>query len=118
MSITIELYGLEVEGRHGVEEAERSRPQRFVYDLWLDVPDAAVSDRIEETVDYREVVRCVRELSDSRQFRLLEAIAAAVADELLTRFRLERVRVRVRKPDVALDAPVDWTGATVERPRP
>jgi 7,8-dihydroneopterin aldolase/epimerase/oxygenase len=118
MSITVELYGLELEGRHGVEEAERSRPQRFVYDLWLDVPDAAVSDRIEDTVDYREVVRCVRELSDSRQFHLLEAIAAAVADELLTRFALERVRVRVRKPDVALDAPVDWTGATVERPRP
>jgi dihydroneopterin aldolase len=117
MSVTVELYGLEVEGSHGVEEAERSQPQRFLYDLWLEVPDQ-LADRIEDTVDYREVVRCVREISDQRQFHLLEAMAAAVADELLARFRLERVRARVRKPDVYLGAPVEWTAATVERPRP
>ncbi|HEX6489842.1 MAG TPA: dihydroneopterin aldolase [Gaiellaceae bacterium] len=118
MSLLVELYGLEVEGRHGLEEAERSRPQRFLYDLWLEVPEASVSDRIEETVDYREVVACVRELSDSRQFHLLEAIAAALADELVARFQLERVRVRVRKPDVRLGVPVEWSAASVERPRP
>jgi 7,8-dihydroneopterin aldolase/epimerase/oxygenase len=118
MSVTVELYGLEIEGRHGVEEEERARPQRFVYDLWLDVPDRAVGDRIEDTVDYREVVAAVRELSDGRQFALLEAMAAAVADELLSRFELDGARVRVRKPDVKLEAPVEWTAATVERRRP
>ncbi len=45
-------------------------------------------------------------------------MAAAVADELLARFELEGVIVRVRKPDVKLDAPVEWTAATVERRRP
>lgn len=118
MSVTVELYGLELEGRHGVEEEERANPQRFVYDLWLDVPDAALSDRIENTVDYREVVAAVRSVSNGRQFALLEAMAAAVADELLRRFELEGARVRVRKPDVRLEAPVEWTAATVERRRP
>jgi 7,8-dihydroneopterin aldolase/epimerase/oxygenase len=118
MSVTVELSGLEIQGRHGVEEEERANPQLFVYDLWLDVPDAALSDRIEDTVDYREVVSCVREISDGRQFQLLEGMAAAVADALLARFRLEGVRVRVKKPQVQLDAPVGWTAATVERARP
>jgi dihydroneopterin aldolase len=117
MSITVELYGLEVEGRHGVEEAERAQAQPFVYDLWLDVSDAAAGDRIEETVDYREVVRCVRAVSDGRQFHLLEAMAAAVADALLAEFALEGARVRVRKPAVRLEAPIEWTGATVDRRR-
>ena len=116
--IAVELHGLEIEGRHGVEEEERARPQRFVYDLWLEVPDDALSDRIEDTVDYREVVAAVRAVSDGRQFALLEALAAAVADELLARFALEAARVRVRKPDVKLEAPVEWTAATVERRRP
>ena len=116
--IVVELHGLEIEGRHGVEEEERVRPQRFVYDLWLEVPDEALSDRIEDTVDYREVVAAVRAISDRRQFALLEAMAAAVADELLARFALEGARVRVRKPDVKLEAPVEWTAATVERRRP
>src|SRR5438309_1720193 len=118
MSVTVELVGLEIEGRHGVEEQERARPQRFLYDLWLDVPDVALSDRIEDTVDYREVVACVRSVSDGRQFSLLEAMAAAVADELLARFSLEGARVRIRKPDVELEAPAEWTAATVDRRRP
>ena len=117
MSVTVELYGLEIEGAHGVEEEERRRPQPFLYDVWLEVPDAATADRIEDTVDYREVVRCIRELSDARQFRLLEAMAAAVADALLERFPLERARVRVRKPAVRLEAPIEWTAATVDRQR-
>ena len=56
MTVTVELYGLEVAGAHGVEEEERRRPQPFLYDLWLEVPDAATSDRLEATVDYRDVV--------------------------------------------------------------
>ena len=117
MSVTVELFGLEIAGAHGVEEEERSRPHPFLYDLWLDVPEEATSDRLEETVDYREVVRCIRELSDGRQFQLLEAMAAAVAEALLAQFPLERARVRVRKPAVQLEAAVEWTAATVERPR-
>jgi 7,8-dihydroneopterin aldolase/epimerase/oxygenase len=118
MSVTVELHGLEVEGAHGVEETERASAQPFLYDLWLDVPELAAGDRIEDTVDYRDVVRCVQEVSERRQFRLLEAMAAAVAAAVLERFDVERVRVRVRKPHVRLDAPVAWTGASVERRRP
>lgn len=118
MSITVELYGLELEGAHGVEEAEWRLPQPFLFDLWLEVPDAAAADRLEDTVDYREVVSCVREISDGRQFSLLEAMAAAVAEALVERFEVEAARVRVRKPTVQLEAPVEWTAAIVERRRP
>jgi 7,8-dihydroneopterin aldolase/epimerase/oxygenase len=114
MSVTVELFGLELLGAHGVEPNERERPQRFLYDLWLEVPDASTSDRLEDTVDYREVVDCVRAVSEGRQFQLLEAMAAGVAEALLERFSLELARVRVRKPQVELSAPVEWTAATVE----
>ena len=117
MNVTVELYGLEVPGMHGVEEAERVNPQRFLYDLRLELAEPAY-DRVEETVDYRDVVRCVQDVSDGRSFQLLESMAAAVAEALVERFRLEAARVRVRKPDVRLDAPVEWTAATVERRRP
>ena len=118
MSVLVELYGLEVAGAHGVEEEERRRSQPFLYDLWLEVPDASTSDRLEATVDYRDAGRCVQESSEGRQFQLLEAMAAAVADALVARFELEAARVRVRKPAVRLEAPVEWTAATVERRRP
>ena len=116
--MTVELCGLELHGRHGLDEEERRRGQRFVFDLRLDVPDAAArTDRIEDAVDYRDVVTLVREISDARQFHLLEALAAAVADAVVERWEVERVRVRVRKPDVELGVPVAYSAVTVERGR-
>ena len=115
--ITVELRGLELHGHHGVEPDEREHGQRFLLDVALDVSDAALSDRIDDAVDYRDVARAVRAVSDGYRFTLLEALAGAVADELLARFDAERVKVRVRKPDVALDPAVEWSAATVERSR-
>ena len=115
--IELELHGLELHGRHGVLAEERGQGQRFLVDLWLGVPETALSDRIEDAVDYREVAEVVRTISDGHAFALLEALAAAVADALLERFPIERARVRVRKPDVRLDPPVEYSAATVERSR-
>ena len=118
MTVTLELEALELHAHHGVTEEERRDGQRFLFDLRVDVPeDAAASDRIEDAVDYRAVVEIVREVSEGRSFELLEALAAAVADALLARFPVQHVRVRVRKPDVRLDAPVAWSAASVDRAR-
>jgi dihydroneopterin aldolase len=62
------------------------------------------------------VAACVREVSDRERVRLLETLAAALADVLVERFAVERVRVRVRKPHVQLDPPAEYSAVTVERP--
>jgi dihydroneopterin aldolase len=115
--ITIELHALELHGYHGVNADEQRDGQTFLFDVTLEVDDAALSDRIEDAVDYVEVAALVRTVSDGRRFDLIEALAAALADAVLERFPVERVSVRVRKPEVKLDPPVAWTGATVERVR-
>ena len=112
----LELHGLELHGHHGVLAEERSRGQRFVFDVVLEVDDPQ-SDEIEAAVDYRDVARAVREISDARAFALLESLAAAVAEALLERFPARRARVRVRKPDVELNPPVEFAAATAERSR-
>ena len=114
--ITVEVRDLRIFGRHGVHEEERERGQDFVFDVELEVGERGTSDRLEDAVDYVAVAEAVREVSDARQYALLEALASAVADELERRFAPERVRVRVRKPEVrpaGLDATV---AATVTRP--
>jgi dihydroneopterin aldolase len=54
-------------------------------------------------------------VNEERRFNLIEALAAAVADDLLERFPVSHVRVRVRKPEVRLEAPAEYTAASVER---
>jgi dihydroneopterin aldolase len=118
VGLTVEVHGLEIEGRHGAEKEERAAGQPFLFDLELRVSEAALSDRIEDAVDYRQVAQRVREVSDARRFHLLEALAAAVADALVADFPVESVRVRVRKPVVrAAGVPAEWSAATAERVR-
>ena len=116
MTVLVEVTGLEIRGRHGATPEEHEQDQPFLYDLELELPEPR-ADRVEETVDYREVVALVREVSAKEELQLLETLAAAVADALIERFPLERARVRVRKPEVGLEAPVEWTAASVERSR-
>ena len=115
--MTIELHGIILHGYHGVLDAERRDGQRFLVDVELDLEheQAARSDRIDEAVDYRGVVARVREISDARAYHLLEAFAAAVADALVAGWPVTAVRVRVRKPDVVLDPPVEYAAVSVER---
>jgi dihydroneopterin aldolase len=116
VTVVVELRGLELPGRHGALERERETDQPFLYDVELELPEPARDD-LAETVDYREVVALVREVSDTHR-ELLESLAAAVADALLERFPAESVRVRVRKPEVDLGVPVEFAAASVRRARP
>jgi dihydroneopterin aldolase len=116
--VIIEIEGLELEGFHGATVREKHEGQPFVFDVQLAAHDAGVrSDQLADTVDYTKIAACVKEVSASRRFNLIEALAAAVADTLIERFEVSRARVRVRKPEVTLEAPVAYTAATVERVR-
>ncbi|HEU0304899.1 MAG TPA: dihydroneopterin aldolase [Gaiellaceae bacterium] len=112
----VELHGLEVYGYHGATDVEEREGQTFLFDVTLELASEPEGDELEQTIDYRLVAACVREVSERRRVRLLETLAAAVADELVSRFSLARVRVRVRKPHVQLDPPAEFSAVTVERP--
>jgi dihydroneopterin aldolase len=109
----VEIHGLEVFGRHGVGEAERRDGQPFLFDVSLEMSEPD-DDAVEATVDYRAVRDTVRELSDARSYKLLESLAGAAADAIVTRFAVDSVTVRVRKPGIAW---ADWTAATASRER-
>jgi dihydroneopterin aldolase len=111
--VILELHGLEVFGRHGVLDEEKLDGQMFAYDVELEVEEPA-ADRIDVAVDYRLVADYVREVSDSGPFELIETLAVAVAETLLVRLAVTRVRVRVRKRVLA-DIAAEWSAATAER---
>jgi dihydroneopterin aldolase len=108
----IEVHGIEVFGRHGVNEDERRDGQTFLVDAWLYLPDPS-DDVISATIDYRRVRDIVHAVSDSGAFQLLESFAGAIADSVHEELLPQRVQVRVRKPGVAW---AEWTSVTVERP--
>lgn len=116
--VAIDIHGLELRGFHGSLPEEKESGQRFLFDVRLVAHDAGVrSDQLVDTVDYTAVVDRVREISQGTRFNLIESLAAAIAEDLLEQFPVSRVRVRVRKPEVRLEAPAAYTAATIERVR-
>jgi dihydroneopterin aldolase len=115
--VIVELTGLRLHGYHGVYPEEREHGQTFLFDVELEVGARGASDRIEDAVDYAEVAACVKAISDERAYHLLEALATAIADELMRRFTPERLAVRVRKPEVTpAGLEVEHAAVTVARP--
>lgn len=103
----MELRGVRFFGRHGVAPEERATGQWYFVDmdLYLDLALAGVSDDLTQSVDYAEVCRRVMSLGRERVFYLVEALAEAIAEMVLTAFPVAKVRVRVVKtPPVGLVA--------------
>ena len=108
----VEVHGLELFGRHGVNDDERSDGQTFLFDVMLEVNEPK-EDTIDATVDYRKVRDIIRSVNEAESYRLLETLAAVAADALNAELPVKKVRVSVRKPGVAW---AEWTGVTCDRP--
>lgn len=94
------LQGMEFYGYHGDIEAERALGGRYSVDVELvaDLRAAGRSDSLEDTIDYVRCFQVVRDLVENRQYRLLEAMAAAIAGALLAEHSTaQAVKVRVAK---------------------
>jgi dihydroneopterin aldolase len=106
-------------GTHGVYEEEQQTPQPFEVDveLSLNLQPAGLSDDLEQTVDYSRVFDTCRQIVESTRFRLIEALAEAIAQELLEGFPVREVTIRIRKPKVQLGGPLRSAGVEIRRRR-
>ena len=120
MSDRILLSNMQFLARHGVNDWEKVEDQRFEVDLelLLDVRPAGLADDLSRTIDYRGVYQLTRRVVESTTYSLIEALAEAIANEVLgANPAVDEVVVRVRKPDVQLDGPLDFTGVEIRRRR-
>jgi dihydroneopterin aldolase len=116
---TILLANMRFDAKHGYYDWERLTAQPFEVDveLRLDLQPAGIDDDLEKSVDYGKVYAAVRQIVESTSYRLLEALAEAICHELLADFDVTEVTVRVRKPEVRLDGPLDHAGVEITRRR-
>ncbi len=117
VSDTITLRGMRFLGRHGVSLAERMEPQPFEVDVVLFVDlSAAASDDLRDTVDYSAVFELVRGIVEEGSFRLIEALAGAIAAQIADTFTVDEVEVAVRKPKAPLPGAFETVEVRLRRP--
>jgi dihydroneopterin aldolase len=95
----ISIADLEVFFCVGVTDEERAKPQRLLIsvDMAVDFSVAAVSDRIEKTINYQEVANDVLKYGDGRNWKLIEKLATNLAEFILARYKPQGVTVEIKK---------------------
>jgi FolB domain-containing protein len=98
----IYIKDLVVKARHGVHQSEKDKTQRFIINLELtvDLSRAAATDDLTDTLNYSELRRVIIDITQNNSFNLLERLAGAIADQLLTDKRIQKLSLSIDKPDV------------------
>lgn len=93
------LTALSIECIVGIWDWERKVKQTVVIDLEMacDARKAALSDRIDDTVDYKKVSKRLLSFVSESQFQLVETLTESIARIIVTEFGVPWVRVRLNK---------------------
>jgi len=111
----IELEGMEFKAYHGCLEQEKVRGNSFTVDFRgeLDLSKAAVSDRLEDTLNYGEIYEIVAE-EMSIPSELLENVAGRIVMSIEKRFpQLMSFSIRVSKKRPPVDGVAQWSRVTL-----
>jgi 7,8-dihydroneopterin aldolase/epimerase/oxygenase len=111
------LRALTAECIIGFIDWERRVKQTIVVDLELpvDCARAALSDDVQDTVDYKKVAKRVLAFIEASEFKLVETLAHRLALVLLEEFGIEWVRISLNKPGAIRNS--RDVGVTIERTR-
>jgi FolB domain-containing protein len=95
----ISIIDLEVFYRVGVPDEERAKPQRLLLtvEMDFDFSAAAHTDSIADTIDYFAVSQRLLKFGEGKSWKLIEKLAADIADLVLSEFKPGSVTVEVKK---------------------
>jgi FolB domain-containing protein len=95
----IVIKDLEVFYRVGVPEQERTTAQKLLLTIEVDhcLDAAAKKDDLAATIDYFAVAQRILGLGEGREWKLIECVAAEVADTVLREFGGDAVSVEIKK---------------------
>ncbi len=99
MNDCIHISSLRMYGFTGVFPEEQALGQWYEVDLWIltDTAKAAQTDELDDAYDYCNAVNEVRELVRTARYNLIERLAGAIAQIILTSSKVHQVRVRLTK---------------------
>lgn len=117
---TIILKNLKFYAYHGNLQEEKVLGQEFQIDVKIhtDLKSAGISDNVEDTINYAQVYDIIKSITEEKQFNLIEALAESIAQEILKTFQtVEKITIKVRKPQAPVNGIFDYFGIEITRCR-
>lgn len=109
------IDNLVVFGILGIHPHEQRKKQliRVCIEVTADISEAANKDDVEKTIDYSALSSDVIHFIEDSNYGTIEALIDALANEILKKYNVESVWLRIEKPNAVPQA--DSVGVEVER---
>lgn len=116
----IYIKNLEFIGNHGVFAEEKFLQQKFIISIEMETctRKAGVNDDLNHSTHYGFVSDDVEKVFFSKSFNLIEALAEAIAKEILIKHSLiKNVTVKIKKPWAPIKKHFDYVAVEISRSR-
>ena len=114
----IQIRDLEVFANHGVFPEETRLGQKFLLSLtmYTDTRKAGTGDCLEDSIDYGAVSHFMTDYMKQHTWKLIEAAAEHLAEELLLRYPLLKgITLELKKPWAPVGLPLDTVAVKITR---
>ncbi len=94
------IHALKTEAIIGIFDWERQVKQTVIVDIeiGIDVRKAALSDSIDDTLNYKRVAKRVLAFIESSRYHLVETLTENIAMLIIAEFDVDNVRIALGKP--------------------
>ena len=118
----IKLKNMQFYGYHGVYDHEKKILESFPYEVDVEITKpfnkSASSDDVDLTVNYDSVFKLVNKIVTNSKYNLIETLAEKIANKILSEHELDKVLVRVRKPNAPISGILDTVEVETEKTKP
>ncbi len=106
MQSAIIIRQLKIWAHVGVLKWERELGQWFELDLWLyyDLSSAVLTDQIEHTINYADVIKTIRKLSELINCNTIEYFSEQIFEVLEAKFGIFPMELELKKCDAPIPA--------------
>ncbi|PIU29175.1 MAG: 2-amino-4-hydroxy-6-hydroxymethyldihydropteridine pyrophosphokinase [Candidatus Hydromicrobium americanum] len=107
------IKDLNLFGYHGVRDSEKKDGQNFRFNIEILINKGSFlnDDSIENTINYSEVIRLVKDINSNRRFNLLETLSQEIANRIIgMSFLIEKVSVKIEKTSPPIKENIESVG--------
>ena len=83
----------------GIHDFEKSSKQRVKFNIEI-TTDPNLKSEIKSIVNYEDIIKNVKKLTESKHFELLETLSEAIFDDIFKNKKVKKVKLKIQKLDI------------------
>ena len=113
----IKINEIQLFGYHGLYQEEKENGQNFIISLLIDIDYKDKSDKIENTLDYVDIIDQVKNVFSKKRCNLIETLAVEISENLMTNRKIKSLDISIKKESPPLDAKLNSVEVNLRKTR-